>query len=44
MKRQGIALIILRRARSAGIEGVWCSPHTFRRTFAITYLMTGNLF
>ena len=34
--------IIEKYARRAGIEGVRCSPHTFRHTFAISYLRNGG--
>ena len=34
--------IIEKYARKAGIEGVRCSPHTFRHTFAISYLRNGG--
>jgi integrase/recombinase XerD len=34
--------IIEKYARKAGIEGVRCSPHTFRHTCAISYLRNGG--
>ncbi len=34
--------IIEKYARRAGIEGVRCSPHTFRHTCAISYLRNGG--
>lgn len=37
-----IETIIKNYGRKAGIEGVRCSPHTFRHTFAITYLRNGG--
>ncbi|HUU62884.1 MAG TPA: tyrosine-type recombinase/integrase [Dehalococcoidia bacterium] len=37
-----IETIIENYGRKAGIEGVRCSPHTFRHTFAINYLRNGG--
>ncbi len=34
--------IIEKYTQRAGIEGVRCSPHTFRHTFAISYLRNGG--
>lgn len=34
--------IIEKHAQKAGIEGIRCSPHTFRHTFAISYLRNGG--
>ena len=36
-----VEAIIEKCGRKAGIEGVRCSPHTFRHTFAISYLRNG---
>ena len=38
----GIQSIIERHATKAGIHGVRASPHTFRHTFAISYLRNGG--
>ncbi len=38
----GIQSIIERHATKAGIQGVRASPHTFRHTFAISYLRNGG--
>jgi integrase/recombinase XerD len=37
-----IEAIIENCGRKAGIEGIRCSPHTFRHTFAISYLRNGG--
>jgi len=37
-----IETLLKRYAKKAGIEGVRCSPHTFRHTFAISYLRNGG--
>lgn len=37
-----IEVIIKQYANRAGINGVRCSPHTFRHTFAISYLRNGG--
>jgi site-specific recombinase XerD len=43
--RGGILQLIERLGKKAGIQGVRCSPHTFRHTFAIEFLRNGgNLF
>ena len=34
--------MVRRYGRRAGIEGVRCSPHTFRHTFARNYLLNGG--
>lgn len=34
--------IVSRCGKKAGIEGVRCSPHTFRHTFATNYLLNGG--
>ncbi len=38
----GVEQIINRVGRCAGIKGVRCSPHTFRHTFAVSYLRAGG--
>jgi integrase/recombinase XerD len=38
----GVQSMIEKYANSAGITGVRASPHTFRHTFAITYLRNGG--
>jgi site-specific recombinase XerD len=37
-----VETLLKRYAKKAGIDGVRCSPHTFRHTFAITYLRNGG--
>jgi len=40
--RHRLARIIKGRCERAGITGLRCSPHTFRHTFAISYLRSGG--
>lgn len=40
--RTGLLQIIYRLAERAGIEGVRCSPHTFRHTFAVLFMVNGG--
>ena len=42
MTKGRIETVIKRHGEKARIEGVRCSPHTFRHTFAITYLRNGG--
>jgi len=42
LTRYGIALAIRRLGRAAGVVASRCSPHTFRHTFAVTYLRNGG--
>ena len=42
LTRCGVLHIISELGKNAGIGGVRCSPHTFRHTFAITYLRNGG--
>jgi len=37
-----VDVLIRKYGRQAGIQGVRCSPHTFRHTFAINYLRNGG--
>lgn len=38
----GLSQLIRKAGERAGIEGVRCSPHTFRHTFAINFLRNGG--
>jgi integrase/recombinase XerC/integrase/recombinase XerD len=38
----GLGQVIKRVGAAAGIEGVRCSPHTFRHTFAVEFLRNGG--
>ncbi|MEN6356549.1 MAG: tyrosine-type recombinase/integrase [Armatimonadota bacterium] len=40
--RNRLAQIVTKRAKAAKITGVRCSPHTFRHTFAVSYLRAGG--
>ena len=40
--RNGLFLVIRRLGKRAAIEGVRCSPHTFRHTFAVNFLRAGG--
>lgn len=42
LTRSGVLQIIRRLGRSAGLEAVRCSPHTFRHTFACSFLRAGG--
>lgn len=42
LTRNGVQQTMRRLARQAGITGVRCSPHTFRHTFAKSYLINGG--
>lgn len=42
LTRSGLYQIIDRLGEWARIEGVRCSPHTFRHTFAVSYLLRGG--
>ncbi len=45
MQLRGIQIVVIRAGRAAGIQGVRCSPHTFRHTFAQVMFDNGcNLF
>jgi integrase/recombinase XerD len=39
--RHRLGRIIKSRCRKAGIEGIRCSPHSMRHTFAVSYLRSG---
>ena len=40
--RSGIQQMLRRCGKRAGVSGVRCSPHTFRHTFAKSYLVNGG--
>lgn len=40
--KNGLFLVIRRLGKRARIEGVRCSPHTFRHTFAVDFLRNGG--
>jgi len=42
LTRSGIQQMLRRCGKRAGISGVRCSPHTFRHTFARSYLINGG--
>jgi site-specific recombinase XerD len=42
MSQRGVESIIYRLREAAGIDGVRCSPHTFRHTFSTMYLEQGG--
>ena len=42
LTRSGIQQMLRRCGKRAGISGVRCSPHTFRHTFAKSYLINGG--
>jgi site-specific recombinase XerD len=42
LTRWGIRLMLTRISKAAGIEGVRCSPHTLRHSFAVQYLKAGG--
>ena len=42
LDRYRVARIVGSRCTQASITGVRCSPHTFRHTFAVTYLRNGG--
>ncbi len=45
LTRSGLLNLIKRLGRAAGVQGVRCSPHTFRHTFAVEFLRAGgNIF
>ncbi len=42
MTRSGFTQVIRKLGQVAGVQGVRCSPHTFRHTFAIEFLRAGG--
>lgn len=42
LTRSGLHQLIQRLGRQAGLQGVRCSPHTYRHTFAIGFLRAGG--
>lgn len=42
LTRSGVQQMVRRCGKRAGVSGVCCSPHTFRHTFARSYLLRGG--
>ncbi len=42
LKKRGVEQIVERLAKKAGIQGVRCSPHTLRHTFATNFIRNGG--
>lgn len=42
MTRFRLAEMVVQRCKKAGVQGLRCSPHTFRHTFAVSYLRAGG--
>ena len=42
LTKSGVQQMLRRYGRRAGLNGVRCSPHTFRHTFAKNYLLNGG--
>lgn len=42
MKGETVYRMVAKRGQDAGIEGVRCSPHTLRHTFAVSFLRNGG--
>lgn len=42
LTRSGLLQLVERLGTAAGVEAVRCSPHTFRHTFAVTFLRNGG--
>lgn len=42
LTRSGVLQIVCKTGKRAGIQGVRCSPHTFRHTFAVEFILAGG--
>ena len=42
LSRHGLCCLIKRICTAAGVDGLRCSPHTFRHTFSISFLRNGG--
>lgn len=42
LTRSGVFQLVERLGKEASVRGVRCSPHTFRHTFAVTFLRNGG--
>ena len=42
LKKRGVEQIVVRLVKKAGIQGVRCSPHTLRHTFATNFIRNGG--